>query len=407
MSNRISLKTVLIASLALVILAAAVPPAPLGAQAKAKTPAAKDADPYAGLSLGAFKLRSIGPALTSGRISDFAVDPRNKSAFFVASSSGGVWKTVNAGTTFTPVFDAQGSYSIGCVVLDPSNPNVVWVGTGENNNQRSVAYGDGVYKSVDGGASWKNVGLKASEHIGMIAVDPRATDTVYVAAYGPLWSPGGDRGLYKTTDGGKTWAAVLTVDENTGISEVHLDPRDPDVLYATAHQRRRHVFTQISGGPGSAVYKSADAGKTWEKIVAGLPGGDLGRIGLALSPVVPNLLYAIVEAQEDNGGFYRSTERRGLLGAAERLHLERQLLPGARLRSQGPGARLLHGRLPPGHATTAARPGRPSATRASTGTPTPSGSIPRTPTTTSTATTAASTSRSTAAGPGSTCPTCR
>ncbi len=269
---------------------------------------AKDADPYAGLSLGAFKLRPIGPALTSGRISDFAVHPGKKSEFFVASSSGGVWKTVNAGTTFAPVFDAQGSYSIGCVVLDPSNPNVVWVGTGENNNQRSVGYGDGVYKSEDGGASWTNVGLKASEHIGMIAIDPRATDVVYVAAYGPLWSAGGDRGLYKTADGGKTWAPVLTVDEHTGVSEVHLDPRNPDVLYATAHQRRRHVFTQISGGPGSAVYKSTDAGKTWRKIVAGLPGGDLGRIGLALSPVVPNLVYAIVEAQEDRGGFYRSVD---------------------------------------------------------------------------------------------------
>jgi len=307
MSNRISFRSIFVGALALVVLSAAVPPAPLGAQAKAKAQAAKETDPYAGLSLGAFKLRPIGPALTSGRISDFAVRPGKRHEFFVASASGGVWKTVNAGTTFRPVFDAEGAYSIGCVTLDPNNPSVVWVGTGENNNQRSVAYGDGVYKSEDGGASWKNVGLKASEHIGMIAIDPRDSDAVYVAAYGPLWSPGGDRGLYKTTDGGKTWAPVLTVDENTGISEVHLDPRDPDVLYASAHQRRRHVFTQISGGPGSAVYRSTDAGKTWTKIVKGLPGGDLGRIGLALSPVVPNLVYAIVEAQEDKGGFYRST----------------------------------------------------------------------------------------------------
>ncbi len=252
MSNPINRRSILIAALAALVLAAAFPPAPLDAQsrAKAKAPAAKETDPYADLSLGAFKLRSIGPALTSGRISDFAVRPGKRHEFFVASASGGVWKTVNAGTTFTPVFDAQGSYSIGCVALDPTNPNVVWVGTGENNNQRSVSYGDGVYKSEDGGASWKNVGLKASEHIGMIAIDPRDPDVVYVAAYGPLWSPGGDRGLYKTTDGGKTWTAILTVDENTGVSEVHFDPRDPDVLYATAHQRRRHVFTQISGGPG-------------------------------------------------------------------------------------------------------------------------------------------------------------
>ncbi len=308
MSHRISLRRAVVGALALAVLAAAVPTAPLAGQAKTKAPAAKDADPYAGLSLGAFKLRPIGPALTSGRISDFAVRPGRRHEFFVASASGGVWKTANAGTTFTPVFDAQGSYSIACVVLDPKNPSVVWVGTGENNNQRSVGYGDGVYKSEDGGASWTNVGLKASEHIGTIAIDPRDTDVVYVAAYGPLWSPGGDRGVYKTADGGKTWAAVLTVDENTGFSEVHLDPNDPDTLYAAAHQRRRHVFTQISGGPGSAVYKSTDAGKTWRKIVAGLPGGDLGRIGLALSPVAPNLLYAIVEAQEERGGFYRSRD---------------------------------------------------------------------------------------------------
>jgi photosystem II stability/assembly factor-like uncharacterized protein len=306
MSNRANLKSILAASLALIILAAAVPAPPLSAQARAKAAPAKDADPYAGLSFGAFKLRSIGPALTSGRISDFAVRPGKRHEFFVASASGGVWKTVNAGTTFTPVFDAQGSYSIGCVALDPNDPNVVWVGTGENNNQRSVAYGDGVYKSEDGGASWTNAGLKASEHIGMIAIDPRDSNVVYAAAYGPLWSPGGDRGIYKTTDGGKTWTAVLAVDENTGFNEVHHDPRNPDVLYAAAHQRRRHVFTQISGGPGSALYKSTDAGKSWTKIVRGLPSGDLGRIGLALSPVVPNLLYAIVEAQENRGGFYRS-----------------------------------------------------------------------------------------------------
>jgi photosystem II stability/assembly factor-like uncharacterized protein len=294
-------------ALGLACLALLAQPAARPSQSKGKPVTSKDAGPYAGLSLGAFKLRSIGPALTSGRISDFAVRPGRRQEFYVASASGGVWKTVNAGTTFTPVFDTQGSYSIGCLALDPLNPNVVWVGTGENNNQRSVAYGDGVYKSEDGGASWMNVGLKNSEHIGMIAIDPRDTDIVYVAAYGPLWSPGGERGLYKTTDGGKTWAAVLTIDDNTGVSEVHLDPRNPDVLYASAHQRRRHVFTQISGGPGSAVYKSVDAGQTWKKITKGLPTGDLGRIGLAVSPVVPDLLYAIVEAQGDKGGFYRTT----------------------------------------------------------------------------------------------------
>ncbi len=264
---------------------------------------------FSKLSLGELKFRGIGPALTSGRISDFAVNPKNKSEYFVASSSGGVWKTTNAGTTFESVFDGEGSYSIGCVVMDPRNHNVVWVGTGENNNQRSVAYGDGVYKSEDGGKTWKNLALKASEHIGMIATDPRDSDIVYAAAYGPLWKAGGERGLYKTADGGKTWKPVLAISENTGVSEVHLDPRNPDVVYAVAHQRRRHVYTLLGGGPESAIYKSKDGGDSWEKIVRGLPDGDLGRIGLALSPADPEYMYAIVEAKEGKGGFYRSTNR--------------------------------------------------------------------------------------------------
>ncbi len=264
-------------------------------------------DPIAKLSLNALKFRAIGPALTSGRISDFAVNPLNKSEFYVATSSGGVWKTINAGTTFEPIFDNKGSYSIGCITMDPNNTNALWVGTGENNNQRSVAYGDGVYKTEDGGKSWTHVGLKNSEHIGMIAIDPRNSNVVYVAAYGPLWSAGGERGLYKTTDGGKNWEAILTIDEHTGISEVHLDPCNPDVIYAVAHQRRRHVWTYLGGGPGSAIYKSKDGGSTFSKINIGLPDGDLGRIGLAVSPVDSDTLYAIVEAQGDKGGFYRST----------------------------------------------------------------------------------------------------
>lgn len=266
-------------------------------------------NPLDGLSLNALRFRSIGPALTSGRISDFAVNPKDSSEYYVASASGGVWKTTNAGTTFIPVFDNQGSYSIGCVAMDPSNHNVVWVGTGENNNQRSVSYGDGVYKSTDGGKTWKNMGFETSEHIGMIAIDPSDTDVVYVAAYGPLWSSGGDRGLYKTNDGGLNWEPVLTISEHTGVSEVHLDPRDPEVVYAVAHQRRRHVWTLIGGGPESAIYRSKDAGKTWTKMNKGLPGGDLGRISLAISPADPELLYAIVEAQGNRGGFYRSVNR--------------------------------------------------------------------------------------------------
>lgn len=266
-------------------------------------------DPRYKTGMSAFKFRSIGPAFTSGRISDFAVNPNNISEFYVATSSGGVWKTTNRGVTLTPVFDSQGSYSIGVVEMDPNNHNVVWVGTGENNNQRSVSYGDGVYKSVDGGKSWKHMGLKNSEHIGMIAINPENSDIVYVAATGPLWSAGGDRGLYKTTDGGKTWDKILEISEHTGVHEVHLDPRNPDVIYAVAHQRRRHVFTYISGGPESAVYKSTDGGQSFRKIMKGMPGGDIGRIGMDISPVNPDILYAVVEAQAGRSGFYRSTDR--------------------------------------------------------------------------------------------------
>ncbi len=261
-------------------------------------------------TLSGLEFRAIGPATTSGRISDFAVDPANPSDYFVAVASGGVWKTVNAGTTFIPVFDKERSYSIGCVTLDPSNPNTVWVGTGENNSQRSVSWGDGVYRSDDGGQNWTNVGLKRSEHIGKILVDPRDSRVVYVAAQGPLWGPGGDRGLYKTNDGGKTWTAVLTISENTGVTDVAFDPRNPDLLYAAAYQRRRHVWTLIDGGPESAIYKSTDTGKTWRKLERGLPKDtDLGRIGLAVSPVKPDVVYAIVEASGDKGGVFRSTDR--------------------------------------------------------------------------------------------------
>ncbi|HEX6914976.1 MAG TPA: hypothetical protein VF145_07025 [Chitinophagaceae bacterium] len=265
-------------------------------------------DPVNATLLSGLRFRSIGPAITSGRIADLAVNPQNFSEYYVAVASGGVWKTTNAGLTFTPLFDKEGSYSIGCVTVDPRNPNIVWVGSGENNNQRSVAYGDGLYKSEDGGATWKNVGLQKSEHIGNIVVDPTNSDIVYVSAYGPLWSSGGDRGIYKTTDGGKTWKNILSVSEHTGFNEIRMDPRDPQVLYAAAHQRQRKVFTYIGGGPESALYKSTDGGATWNKIMNGMPSGDLGRIGLAISPANPDVVYAIVEASE-GGGVYRSDNR--------------------------------------------------------------------------------------------------
>ena len=261
------------------------------------------AGPLAGL-----RLRSIGPALTSGRVGDIAVHPRDKKIWYVAAASGGVWKTTNAGTTWTPIFDNEASYSIGTLVLDPKNPNVVWVGTGENNAQRSVGYGDGVYKSVDGGRSWQNMGLRESEHISRIQIDPRNSDIVYVAAQGPLSRKGGDRGLYKTTDGGRTWNKVLDGGTWAGANDVQLDPRDPDRLVATTWQRVRRTYGYIAGGPESGVWRSTDGGATWRRSQGGLPNEDLGRIGLARSPLNPDVVYAIVEAAPTRGGVYRSRD---------------------------------------------------------------------------------------------------
>lgn len=278
------------------------------AKKKAEEPAPKEEQSPIAKALGGFQFREIGPAFTSGRITDIVVHPEDKATWYVTAASGGVWLTTNAGTTWKPIFDGEGSYSIGCITLDPHDPNVVWVGTGENNSQRSVSYGDGVYKSVDGGQSWENKGLADSEHIGRIVVDPRDSNVVYVAAQGPLWRAGGDRGLYKTADGGDTWEKVLDISENTGINEVWMDPRDPDVLYASAYQRRRRTWTLINGGPESGIYKSIDAGANWTKLENGIPGEDKGKIGLAVSPADPDVIYAIIESIDDKGGTFRSTD---------------------------------------------------------------------------------------------------
>jgi photosystem II stability/assembly factor-like uncharacterized protein len=269
---------------------------------------AETRDPMASGTFGGLKFRSVGPALISGRVVSIAVNPRNKSQYYIGVASGGVWRTDNDGTTWQPVFEHEGSYSIGTVVIDPNHPNVVWVGTGENNSQRSVSYGDGVYRSEDGGKTWKNMGLRKSEHIARIVIDPRDSNVVYVAAQGPLWGPGGERGLYKSTDGGKTWNSVLGFSENTGVTDVVMDPSNPDVLFAASYQRRRHFFTLINGGPEAAIHKSIDAGKTWTKLTGGLPTLELGRIGLAISPVNPNIVYASIEAGEKKGGIYRSVD---------------------------------------------------------------------------------------------------
>jgi len=252
--------------------------------------------------------RSIGPAVTGGRVVDFAVNPDNPSEYYVAVGHGSLWKTVNHGITFHPVFDDQKSHSIGVVEMDPSNSNVIWVGTGENDNQNNVIYGDGIYKSEDGGKNWNHMGLKEASHIGDIVIDPGNSTHVYVAAYGSSRNPGGDRGIYKSIDGGNTWERVLYISEYTGFYELHMDPRYSNILYAVAHQRMRNLYTGISGGPESAIYRSMDGGSSWKKLSQGLPSDHLGRIGLAISPVNPDLLYAIIEAETD-AGFYKSTDR--------------------------------------------------------------------------------------------------
>ena len=262
------------------------------------------ADTFAGL-----KLRSIGPAFMSGRIGDVAIDQVDTSVWYVAVASGGVWKTVNAGTTWKSVFDGQGSYSIGTVTLDPSNRHTVWVGTGENVGGRHAGYGDGIYRSGDGGATWKNMGLKQSERISKIIIHPQDSNVLWVAAQGPLWSKGGERGLYKTVDGGETWDQVLSAGEWTGVTDVVIDPRDPDRLYAATWQRHRSVATYVGGGRESGLHRSVDGGETWERLKTGLPKGVMGKIGLAISPQDPDVLYAAIELERRKGGVYRSSDR--------------------------------------------------------------------------------------------------
>ncbi|MEM7765408.1 MAG: glycosyl hydrolase [Pseudomonadota bacterium] len=262
------------------------------------------------------EFRSIGPAFMSGRIADIAIHPENPSVWYVAVGSGGVWKTTNRGTTWTPLFENEGSYSIGCITIDPNNPDTIWVGSGENVSGRHVGYGDGVYRSRDGGKNWENMGLSDSERIGMIRVDPRDSNTVFVAAQGPLWSGGGERGLYKTTDGGENWNKVLgdglgntdEDDQYTGVSEVLIDPDNPDTMYAVSWQRMRSVAVLMDGGPGTGIHKSEDGGETWRELSNGLPEGNRGKTGIAMSPQDPSVLYATIELANREGGFWRSDD---------------------------------------------------------------------------------------------------
>ncbi|NNJ37850.1 MAG: glycosyl hydrolase, partial [Flavobacteriaceae bacterium] len=234
-------------------------------------------------SMGDLKLRNVGPAFLSGRIADIAVHPDDDDVWYVAVGSGGVWKTENSGTTWTPLFDKEKSYSIGCITIDPNNPATIWVGTGENVGGRHVGFGDGIYRSSDGGKTWKNMGLKASEHISEIIVHPENPNVVWVAAQGPLWTKGGERGFYMTTDGGQNWTKTLGGNEWTGVTDIMIDPRNPDRIYAATWQRHRTVAALMGGGPDSGIHRSEDGGLTWEKLSTGLPKSNYGKIGLAMS----------------------------------------------------------------------------------------------------------------------------
>ena len=278
------------------------------------------------LPLDAFEFRNIGPAFLSGRIADIALNPQNDNVWYVAVGSAGVWKTENSGTTWSPLFDDESSYSIGCIALDPQNPATVWVGTGENVGGRHVAYGDGIYRSKDEGNHWENLGLRESEHISKIVIHPNNSDVIWVAAQGPLWSKGGQRGVFKTDNGGITWRQVLGNSEWTGATDLLIDPRNPQVLYAATWDRHRTVAAFMGGGPGSGIHKSIDGGNTWKKLYHGLPNdqdsnGDgqvddddlpisnMGKIGLAISPQNPDVLYAAIEMERLTGGVYRSENR--------------------------------------------------------------------------------------------------
>ncbi|NRB48934.1 MAG: glycosyl hydrolase [Saprospiraceae bacterium] len=255
------------------------------------------------------KLRNIGPAFASGRIADLAIHPDDDNVWYVAVGSGGVWKTTNAGVTWKSIFDRQYSYSIGCLTIDPNNPHTIWVGTGENVGGRHVGFGDGIYKSMDGGKTWKNMGLKKSEHISKIIIHPENPDVIWVAAQGPLWSKGDERGLYKSTDGGKNWKKVLGDEEWTGVTDIIMDPRNPDQLYAATWQRHRTVASYMGGGPKSGLHRSTDGGETWQRLKTGLPRGNMGKIGLAISPQNPDVLYAAIELNRKQGAIYRSADR--------------------------------------------------------------------------------------------------
>ena len=259
----------------------------------------KSDNPFNGL-----KFRNIGPAMTSGRIADIAIHPDNENIWYVAVGSGGVWKTTNSGTTWKAIFDNEKVYSTGCITIDPNNPSTIWLGTGENVGGRHAGFGDGIYVSHNDGKSWKNMGLENSEHLSKIIVHPENSNIVWVASQGPLWSKGGDRGVYKTTDGGQTWKRTLGDAEWTGATDLLINPSHPDILYAATWQRHRTVAGYLGGGPGSGLHKSTDGGETWQPLKSGIPNSNLGKLGLAMSPFNSEVIYAAIELDRRKGGVF-------------------------------------------------------------------------------------------------------
>tara|TARA_B100000941_G_scaffold263140_1_gene216337 strand:+ start:1901 stop:5167 length:3267 start_codon:yes stop_codon:yes gene_type:complete len=260
------------------------------------------------ISISALRLRNVGPAFLSGRIADIAVHPENDNVWYVATGSSGVWKTENSGTTYSPIFDNESTYSTGCITIDPNDPSTIWLGTGENVGGRHVAFGDGIFKSEDGGRSWKNMGLRKSEHISEIIIHPSNPNIIWAASQGPLWSPGGERGLYKSIDGGNNWKKVLGSGKWTGVTDIHMDPRNPERIYAATWQRHRTVAALMGGGPESGLHRSEDGGETWTELKSGLPNY-AGKIGFTVSPQKPDVLYASIELEKRKGAVYKSEDR--------------------------------------------------------------------------------------------------
>ena len=288
-----------------VLLSLAAGFARLSAQSKSGSEPAKAVEALKGL-----QFRELGPAIMGGRVDDFAVVESDPKIVFVGMASGGVWKTTNAGTTWEPLFDKESVPTIGDITLAPSDPSIVWVGSGEANNRQSSSWGDGAFKSTDGGKTWTKMGLGDTHHIGRIVIHPVNPGVIYVAALGHLWGPNHDRGVFKTTDGGKSWTQSLYINEDTGVVDIAMDPQSPDTLYAAAYERRRTAFGFNGGGPHGAIYKTTDGGATWKKLTKGLPyekGGDVGRIGLDIYRKNPDIVYAVV--QHAQGGIFRSEDK--------------------------------------------------------------------------------------------------